>query len=152
MVTWAGWIFRYSDGGTLPLDTEPAFAETIEFRPNEAAEQFIPDRLPIDDSQLFAPPPLEADPTAPPPGGKVRRLPPLLKKIRSALRGLRLTVRFTVTRRAKVALVAKRGGRTVARTARRTFAPGRRKLSLRLRRDRYPTRLLFRTSVVRAAR
>jgi hypothetical protein len=149
MVTWAGWIFRYSDGGALPLDTEPAFAGTIEFRPNESAEQFIPDRLPVDDSQLFAPPPLEPDPTAPPAGGKVRRLPPLLKKIRSQLRGLVLTVRFTVTRRAKVALLAKRRGRTVARTPRRALAPGRRKLSLRLSRDRYPTRLAFRASAVK---
>lgn len=149
MVTWAGWIFRYSDGTSLPLDTDPAFQGTIEFRPNESAEQFIPDRLPVDDSQLFAPPPLELDPTAPPAGGKLRRLPPLLKKIRSKLRGLVLTVRFTVTRRARVALIAKRGGRTVARTPRRTLAPGRRALSLKLSRERYPTRLAFKTSAVR---
>jgi hypothetical protein len=152
MVTWAGWIFHYSDGLQLPLDPEPAFQGTIEFRPNEAAEQFIPDRLPVDDSQLFAPPPLELDPTAPPPGGKVRRLPPLLKKIRSKLSGLVLTVRFTVTRKAKVALLAKRGGRTVARTPLRTFAPGRHKLTLRLNRDRYPTRLAFQASPVKTKR
>jgi hypothetical protein len=152
LVTWAGWIFRYSDGTPLPLDTDPAFQGTIEFRPNEAAEQFIPDRLPVDDSQLFAPPPLEADPTAPPPGGRVRRLPPLLKKVRSRLRGLRLVVSFTVTRRAKVRLLAKRGGRTVARTPRRTFAPGRRSLALGLERDSYPTRLAFQIAEVRAKR
>jgi len=149
MVTWAGWIFRYSDGGSLPLDTDPAFEGTIEFRPNESAEQFIPDRLPVDDSLLFAPPPLELDPTAPPPGGKVRRLPPLLKKIRSRLRGLRLTVSFTLTRRARVGLLAKRGGRTVARTRPRVYRPGRRRLSLRLSRKRYPTRLAFRTREIK---
>lgn len=149
MVTWAGWIFRYSEGGSLPLDTEPAFEGTIEFRPNESAEQFIPDRLPVDDSLLFAPPPLELDPTAPPPGGKVRRLPPLLKKIRSRLRGLRLTVSFTLTRRARVGLLAKRGGRTVARTRPRVYRPGRRKLALRLSRKRYPTRLAFRTTEIK---
>jgi hypothetical protein len=149
MVTWAGWIFRYSDGTPLPLDTEPAFQGTIEFRPNESAEQFIPDRLPVDDSQLFAPPPLELNPTAPPAGGKVRRLPPLLKKIRSRLRGLTLIVRFTVTRKARVALIAKRGGRTVARTPRRVFAPGRRELSLQLSRGRYPTRLAFQAAAVK---
>ena len=68
MVTWAGWLFHYSDGTPLPLDTDPAFQGTIEFRPNESAEQFIPDRLPVDDSQLFAPPPLELTPNVTPAG------------------------------------------------------------------------------------
>ena len=52
-------------GRRSPRDTDPAFQGTIEFRPNESAEQFIPDRLPVDDSQLFAPPPLRADPEKP---------------------------------------------------------------------------------------
>lgn len=149
MVTWAGWLFHYCDGGQLAEDTEPAFQGTIEFRPNEAAEQFVPDQPPVDDSQLFAPPELEQDPTAEPPRGKVRRLPPLLKKVRSKLRGLSLTVSFTVTRKAKVALLAKRGGRTVARTPQRTFSPGRHQLVLRLSRDNYPTRLAFQVSEVK---
>ena len=140
MVTWGGWLFHYSDGSPLPLDADPNFQGTITFRPNEAAEQFIPDALPADDSELFAPPPLE---DATPKEGKTRRLPPLLKRIRSRLHGLRLTVSFTVTRRARVALLAKRGGRTVAHTAKRTFGRGRHALSLRLSRDRYPTKLAF---------
>jgi hypothetical protein len=144
MATWAGWLFHLSDGTSLPLDTEPAFQGTIEFRPNESAEQFIPDRLPVDDSQLFAPPPLELTPNAPR-KPKVRRLPPLLRRVKSRLHGLRLTVSFTLTRRARVQLVAKRGGRTVARTGRRALAPGRRSLTLALSRKRYPTRLAFRT-------
>lgn len=148
LVTWAGWIFRYSDGTPLPRDTEPAFQGTIEFRPNESAEQFIPDRLPVDDSQLFAPPPLELTPNAVQPV-KLRRLPPLLRKVRSRLRGLRLTVAFTLSRRARVRLLAKRRGRTVARTPLRVFAPGRRRLSLRLSRKRYPTRLAFRTKEIK---
>lgn len=149
MVTWAGWLFHYSDGTQLPEDTEPAFQGTIEFRPNEAAEQFVPDQLPVDDSQLFAPPELEQNPIAEPPRAKVHRLPPLLRQVRSRLRGLTLTVSFTVTRRAKVALLAKRGGRTVARTRPRVFAPGRRSLVLALSRERYPTRLAFQASAVR---
>lgn len=150
MVTRAGWIFRWSDGGALPRDDHPAFEETIEFRPNEAAEQFIPDALPIDDSELFAPPPLEADPTAEPPPAKVRRLPPLLRKVRTRLRrGLRLVAAFTVTRRARVRLIGKRGRRTVSRSKTRVFAPGRRRLVLRLSRERYPTRLAFRAREVK---
>ena len=49
-----------------PRDTDPAFAEPITFRPNEAAEQFIPDAPPIDDSELFKPPPVEIGQQAPP--------------------------------------------------------------------------------------
>jgi len=148
MVTWGGWLFHYSDGTALPRDTDPAFQGTIEFRPNEAAEQFVPDRLPVDDSQLFAPPPLELTPNAVQ-RQKVKRLPPLLRKVRSRLQGLRLTVGFTLTRRARVSLLAKRGGSTVASTPAQLFAPGRHELTLQLSRDRYPTRLAFKTSVVK---
>jgi hypothetical protein len=148
MVTWGGWLFHYSDGTPLPRDTDPAFQGTIEFRPNESAEQFVPDRLPVDDSQLFAPPPLPLVEEKPK-GGKVRRLPPLLRGVKSKLRGLRLTVTFTLTRRARVRLLAKRGGRTVARTPSHVFAPGQRSLSLQLTRDRYPTRLAFQTKEVK---
>ncbi len=148
MVTWAGWLFHFSDGTPLEPDTDPAFQGTIEFRPNEAAEQFIPDRLPVDDSQLFAPPELELTPNATSPA-KVRRLPPLLRKVRSRLRGLRLTVSFTLTRRARVQLLAKRAGSTVARTPVRVLGPGRRSLILRLSRERYPTRLAFKAREVK---
>jgi hypothetical protein len=140
MVTWGGWVFHYSDGTPLPLDTDPYFQGTIDFRPNEAAEQFVPDTLPEDDSQLFAPAPLEVEKEK---EGKTKHLPPLLKKVRSRLHGLVLTVSFTVTRRAKVQLLAKRGGETVARTERRTFGRGRHELVLHLSRERYPTKLAF---------
>jgi hypothetical protein len=151
MVTQAGWLFHFSDADNSPppLDTDPAFAGTIEFRPNEAAEQFVPDKPPTDDSQLFAPPELERNPIADPPKRKVKRLPALLRKVRSNLKGLTLTVSFTVTRKAKVALVAKKGGKTVAQTKSQVFAPGRHELTLRLSREKYPTGLDFRISEVK---
>jgi len=145
MVTYAGWLFHYTDGAPQPRDTNPAYAGTITFRPNEAAEQFVPDRPPVDDSQLFAPPPLELDPTADPPLRPIKRLPALITKIKTRLRGLTLIVSFTVTRRARVALIAKRGRRTVAHTRPRALRPGRHSLRLRLSRKRYPTRLAFST-------
>jgi hypothetical protein len=146
MVTWGGWLFHFSDGTPLPLDTDPAFQGTIVFRPNEAAEQFIPDALPEDDSLLFAPAPIE---DAKPKPGRTKRLPPLLKKVRSHLDGLTLTVSFTLTRRAKVALVAKRDGRTVARTPKRTLGRGRHSFHLRLSRKNYPDKLAFQTKEVK---
>jgi hypothetical protein len=147
MVTWGGWLFHYGDGSQLPLDSDPNFQGTIDFRPNEAAEQFVPDALPTDDSQLFAPAPLEAEREKA--ERRTRKLPPLLKQVKSSLHGLRLTVSFTVTRRAKVRLLAKRGGATVASTPSRTFGQGRHALILQLSRERYPTKLAFETSAVK---
>jgi hypothetical protein len=82
-------------------------------------------------------------------GGKVKRLPPLLRKVRSRLRGLTLIVSFTLTRRAKVQLLAKRGGQIIARTPRRILSPGRRELTMRLSRERYPTGLAFKTKEIK---
>lgn len=151
MVTRAGWLFRFSDSADppLPVDTDPAFQATIEFRPNESAEQFVPDTPPVDDSQLFAPPELERNPLAGPPKRKVRRLPALLRRVRSDLDGLELTVSFTVTRKARVAVIAKKAGRTVARTKMRVLAPGRHQLTLHLSRENYPTGLDFKLAEVK---
>ena len=149
MITRAGWLFHYTDDAPRPRDTDPAFASLITFRPNEAAEQFVPDRPPEDDSQLFAPPPAENDPNKPTPPAKVIRRPALIKKVKSKLRGLTLTVSFTLTRRARVQLVGKRGRRTVARSPRRVLRPGRHALRLRLSRKRYPTRLAFSTKEIK---
>lgn len=143
LATYAGWLFHYTDGAAQAQDTDPAFQRTITFRPNESAEQFTPDRPPEDDSRLFAPPPIELQPTTQEPTRRVRRLPALITKVRSRVRGLRLTVTFTLRRRARVQLLAKRGRRTVAKTRKRTLRPGRRRLQLRLNRKRYPTRLAF---------
>ncbi len=66
LVTAPGWVFHYTDGTVYPRNTDPAFAGTITFRPNEAAEQFIPDAPPVDDSELFKPPPVEVEQAEPP--------------------------------------------------------------------------------------
>jgi hypothetical protein len=141
LVTNAGWVFHFTDGSRPEGDTDPAFAGTITFRPNEAAEQFVPDRPPVDDSELFRPPPVEVE-TAPPPI-HTTRLPALLRRIKSTRRGLRLIVRFTLVRRARVALIARRKGRVVARTRARMLRPGHHRLVLRLSRKHWPQRLAF---------
>ena len=142
MVTDTGWVFHYTDGTIYPRNTDPAFAGQITFRPNEAAEQFIPDAPPVDDSELFKPPPVEIE-QAPPPA-VTRRLPALLRQVRSKLRGRTLIVTFRLTRRARVQLLGRRKGRTVARTKLRMLDPGRHRLRLKLNRKRWPQRLSFR--------
>src|SRR6201999_4531946 len=109
LVTNAGWLFHYTDGTPLPKDTDPNFAGPITFRPNESAEQFVPDSLPADDSQLFAPPPVAVQDTTtqvPPPPKTLKALISGIKK--PTLKGTTLTLRFTVARKAKVQLIARR--------------------------------------------
>ena len=139
LVTSDGWVFHYTDGTQLAPDTDPAFRGPITFRPNEAAEQFIPDTPPADDSELFKPPPIEVQqgPAAAP----VKRLRALLRQIRTKLRGKTLVVRFTLSRKARVALIARRKRKVVARTPNRMMRPGKHVLRLRLQRKRWPTSL-----------
>lgn len=142
LATYAGWLFHYSDGTPPAIDADPAFASLIGFRPNEAAEQFLPDARPVDDSQLLAPPPVEVQQQAEP-APRTRRLPPLIRRIRSTLHGTTLRVSFTLTRRTRVSLVARRKRRIVARTPARPLGKGKRTLRLRLDPKRWPTRLSF---------
>jgi hypothetical protein len=139
LVTQTGYVFHYTDGTALPQDTDPAFRGPITFRPNEAAEQFIPDTPPADDSELFKPPPVELQQSPPPPPTK--RLPALLRRIKTKLRGKTLVVRFVLSRKARVSLIARRKQRVVARTKPRMMRPGRHVLRLRLDAKRWPQRL-----------
>lgn len=143
--TYGGWLFHYTDGTQHAQDDDPIFRSLITFRPNEAAAQFIPDALPVDDSQLLAPPPVEIQ-AAPVVETQTRRVSALLRNVRARTRGRTLTVSFRLSRRAKVQLIAQRGNRVVARTKYVTIRPGQRKLTLKLNPKRWPTRLRFRTS------
>lgn len=136
MVTRAGWLFHYSDGTVYPQDTEPAFQGTIEFRPNESAEQIVTDTPPEDDSQIFAPLPPEPPEQAP-------RAKKLLKKVKSELDGKRLVVSFIVERPARIQLIAKKGKDLVAKTPFTRFSPGKGELSVRVTRRNYPNKLAF---------
>ena len=143
LVTWAGWLFHYTDGTTHARDTDPAFQGTIEFRPNESLEQNIPDTPPEDDSQLFAPPPVEDQQ----PAASVT-VPPVLRAVRSKVKGkkkrLRLVVSFIVVRPAAVRLIARHRRKVVGRTPMRSFSRGRGRLILRVTRKKYPDKLAFR--------
>ncbi len=98
MVTNAGWLFHYTDGTPLPKDTDPAFAGPITERPNEAAEQFVPDSAPADDSQLFAPPPVAVEPEAP-----ATEEPKQLPRLISGLSKPKVSKRLVLTLSFKVA-------------------------------------------------
>lgn len=142
MVTTAGWLFHWTDGRDLGKDVEPLLQGVITDRPNESAAQFVPDTPPVDDSLLLAPPPVEE--IAPPETQTTTKtLPPLMRGVKSKLRGLTLDISFRLTRRAKIGVTASRGGKVVARAKARWLRPGKRTVKLKLRRDRWPRKLAF---------
>jgi hypothetical protein len=144
LATARGFLYRNSTAGLYERDTDPAFQGTITVRPNEAAEQSIPDSPPEDDSRVHAPP---IDRTPPPPPAEpptCRPAPSAIGRVRKPLvRGRRLVVRFRLRRSARVRIVAYRKRKVVARTSLRRLKPGQRRIALRVSRRRWPTRLRF---------
>jgi hypothetical protein len=149
MVTNGGWLFHYVDPAApaRAADPDPAFEQLIAYRPNEAVAQAIPDAPPADDSQLFAPPPPAEPEPVKPPKTHVKRIKALLTKLSKPRvdKRLRLHLSFTLRRKAKVALLAKRHGKVVARTQFTLLARGRHQFVLQLDRRRWPDALSFRT-------
>jgi len=147
MVTSAGWVFHYTNGAVLPEDTDPTWAGTITVRPNESVAQFVPDTPPPDDSELFAPPPVQIEHAGHSLEGSGPQLviPALLKDVKVARHGLTVVVSFQLTRLADVGLVAKLHHRVIARTGRQRMKPGRHSLRLTFNRAHWPTALSFQT-------
>lgn len=144
VATSGGWLFHYTDGTLLPEDTDPAFTTAITQRPNESVAQFVSDTPPPDDSELFAPPPVQVEAkAASEPLPEV--IPALLKDVKVARRGLTVTISFTLTRPADVQLLAKLRGKVIARTHKERLRPGKRTLALHLQRKRWPSALSFKT-------
>jgi hypothetical protein len=144
MASSAGWLFHYSGGALLPENTDPNWASTITQRPNESVAQFVSDTPPPDDSTLFAPPPVQVETKA---NGEAvpEVIPALLKNIKVARHGLTVTISFELTRLADVQLIAKLHGKPVARTRAARLKAGKRSLTLRLARKRWPDALSFKT-------
>jgi hypothetical protein len=141
MVTSAGWVFHYTDGTVYPQDTDPAWAGTINFRPNEAAAQFVPDTQPPDDS---LPPPIVPTTTT----AKPKKIPPLVKNIRKPkvfpapkLHGYALVLKMYVVRTGKVQILAYRHGKIVAKTRLWSVHKGWATFRLLLHRNKWPTAL-----------
>ncbi len=148
VATARGYLYRLTGAPTYARDTDPAFQGTITVRPNEAAEQFVPDEPPQDDSLLLAPPiELAPEPEAvADTSADTCELPKLISRQRSKVLGkkrLRLVVSFRLARRAGVGLTGRRAGKVVARAPLRTLRAGTRSLTLRITRKKYPKQLRF---------
>ena len=145
MATSAGWLFHYTNGTVLSEDTDPNWETTITQRPNEAIEQFVPDTPPPDDSQVFAPPPIAIEQATSLETPVPEVIPALLKDIRVSRRGLTVIVSFKLAGLADVQLIAKRHGKTIARTAKERLKAGKHSLKLSFSAKRWPTGLSFKT-------
>ena len=152
LTTTAGWLAHLADADErqLPRDGDPVFSseEPIVFRPLDlGVPQLPPDAPPVDDSGLQETPPQSAEaakPVAVNPFATVSV--PLLSGIHSRLlHRTTLELRFHLSVKARVRLIAKRRRSVVASTPNRTFDAGNRSLRLRLNVDRWPTKLALQT-------
>jgi hypothetical protein len=73
---------------------------------------------------------------------------PLVSRVKDHLRGTTLELRFHLSVKARVQLIAKRKGRVIAKTANHTFAAGNRSLKLRLNPRAWPTKLNLKTKAL----
>jgi hypothetical protein len=143
LATDRGWLFHYTDGSALVQDGDPNFASVVTFRPaDDGVPQLPADEPPPDDSLANQAPPAPPPPPPPPPAPQVLSNAAVLVGLRShVIHGNTLELTFKLVAEAHVQLLAKRHGRVVAKTPRRTFKAGRRKLLLRLDVHRWPTKL-----------
>jgi hypothetical protein len=148
MTTSAGWLFHYTNGSVLPEDTDSNWASTITQRPNESVAQFVSDTPPPDDSQLFAPPPVAIEQATSLEAPVPEVIPALLKDVRVSRRGLTVIVSFKLAGLADVQLLAKRHGKTIAKTARERLQAGKHSLKLSFSAKRWPTGLSFKTKAL----
>jgi len=149
LTTTQGWLFHLAPASerNLPVDTDPAFAGPITFRPpDEGVPPVVPDAPPPDTSGLVeeAPSYSAFAETATPSTQKVR-VPLLSDEHSRVLRGSVLELRFHLAVKARVRLLAMRRRRLVASTPARTLAAGKHKLLLRLNPRNWPTRLSLQT-------
>lgn len=139
MATESGWLFHL--GADPPVDANPAMHSLITFRPRDASLPTVPPTsLPEDDSGANS----EKGPTEEvlPEEQLPTPTPALVYKLTQRLIGGKvLELGFSLRKKAKVRLVARRKGAVVAQTPRKTLSKGRHSLRLRLNPDRWPTSL-----------
>jgi hypothetical protein len=145
LATDRGWLFHYTTGSGLEEqeDGDPNFANVITYRPADAGVPELPaDEPPPDDSLANQEPPPPPPPSTPVAAPQLLASGPVIEDLRShVVHGDTLELSFKLVAEAHVQLLAKRNGRVVAKTLRKTLKAGRRKLLLRLNPHRWPNKL-----------
>jgi hypothetical protein len=150
MATTQGWLFHLSEAAarTLPANGDPSFSgPLITYRPpDEGLPQVQPDAPPADDSGLTEGGPSTGGPVEKPQEQRFAAVTvPLLSSIHTRVRGTTLELSFRLAVKARVRLLARRHASVVASTPMRTLGAGKRTLTLRLNRNRWPTKLELQT-------
>jgi len=151
LATTQGWLFHLSEGGSPPVDGDPAFnGPPITYRPpDEGVPQQQGDAPPLDDSGLEETPPASSGSTltkAVAVNQFATVTVPLLSDVHTRLvHGTTLELSFHLAVKARIRLIAKRHARVVASTATRTLRAGKRSLQLLLNVHRWPTKLELQT-------
>jgi hypothetical protein len=155
LATTQGWLLHLATASErhLQRDTDPVFSgeEPIAVRPHdEGLPQESSDSLPVEESGL--------EEQRPSQGGTVKTVlanpfatvtVPLLSDVRTRLvHGTTLELRFDLSVKARVRLLAQRRRSVVASTPTRTLGAGRRSLLLRLNVHRWPTKLDLQTDAL----
>jgi hypothetical protein len=151
LATSEGWLFHLTAGGSPPANTDPLFDGAdgvISYRPPDSGvPQIYPDGFAEDDSlanQQQEAPPVQPPQPAPPAPRKAKKAKPLVTHMKTRfVHGRVLVVTFTLTAKAHVRMIARRGGRTVAATRNASLRVGRHTISLSLDPRRWPTKLQF---------
>jgi hypothetical protein len=148
LATDQGWLFHLTDGQQLPADDDPFFdgaIGVIAYRPPDGG---LPEAIANEgfETEPTVALPQPQAPPAPAPRPTVATKPPKRAALLSAvhtslLHGDVLELTFTLSRAARVELVALRDGKVVARTRRETLRRGAHRLALRLSPREWPTRL-----------
>jgi hypothetical protein len=153
MTTQDGWLLHLSTASEREhpdIDQDSVFAgtEPITYRPpDEGIPQEQSDVLPTDTSGLEEQAPLQSSAVAQATPERFARVTePLLSDIHSRLiHRTTLELSFRLAVKAQVRLLAKRRGKVVASTPKRTLQAGSRKLLLALDPKRWPTKLSLQT-------
>jgi hypothetical protein len=145
--TTQGWLFHLTSGTeSLPVDEE-GFSTLITNRPRDQGLLQLPPDAPLPEaSSLPGELTVNSFTQSSKPLTETRTQVPLLSKLHSQLLADdTLELRFHLAAKARVRLLAKRHGATVASTPSRTLAAGSRKLLLKLNPHRWPTNLDLQT-------
>lgn len=137
-----GWLYHYTDGTQYPVDTDPNFAGVITVRPADAATVTVYGDVPPPDNsgtgQTYVAPtgPAKTVKT------RVRGVTVRLTDVKAhVVHRTELRLTFHLNTRARIQIIAERHGHPVARSARRVLGAGRRTLTLKLNRKRWPNHL-----------
>jgi hypothetical protein len=144
-----GWLYHYTDGTQVPVDTDPDFAGVITVRPADGATVTVyGDIAPVDDSgtgQTYVAPTGTARTVTTRTHGVTVRLTHVKAKV---VHRTELMLSFNLNTRARIQIIAERHGKVVGRSARRVLDAGRRTLILKLDPKRWPNHLKVEASPV----